>query len=1103
MKKVLNFLITILLILILLFSINASAYAAVVNEIRENVKEEINNEEENISDDEDKNNIQENELMNNNVTNEDKSETSNEINNETNNVVNNETENTTNEIENEVNNTTKEEIENINATEDKNVTLDTYNSDLNENVEEQNTAEQEKTEREINVERTKADGIYKMVIGKDSNKSIEVAGSDTGDNAKADIWDFGNAAAQKFYFEYENGFYKITVMHTGKSLTVKGNNLIEGAEIVQAEYEGLDSQKWILRDTGKNGWVISLQSNPDLSISVKGSITNGSILILSKTEDNDNQMLWLYDITAAERTHADGTYKIAIGKDSSKALEVSENSIELWNFGNATAQKFYFEYEEGFYKITAMHTGKSLTVKDNKIEEGTEIVQADYEGLDSQKWILRDSNKNGWIISLLSNPQLSISIKGNIENGANLILSRTQDNDKQMYWISNVSTDQSKKENGIYKIVMGVDSNKAIEVAGSATENNAKVDIWDFGNATAQKFYFEYEEGFYKITAMHTGKSLTVKDNNLKEGAEIVQADYEGLDSQKWILRDTTVNGWVMSLQSNPDLSISVKGNVVNGSILILSKTEDNNNQILWLYDITEGERTHTDGIYKMSVGVNTNKVIEVAGSSKKNNAKVDIWDFGNATAQKFNLEYKEGYYKITARHTGKSLTAKGGKIEEGTQVVQADYQGLDSQKWILRDSNKNGWIISPSSNPSLSISIKGNIENGAILELSKTQDNNNQMFALFNITSSEQVKVNGIYKVLVGANTSKGIEVGGSSTANNATIDIWNYGNVDAQKFNFEYEAGFYKITAKHTGKSLTVKDNNLVEGAEIVQYDYQGLDSQKWILRDTEKNGWVISLLSNPDLSISIKGNIENGAKLILSKTEDNDNQMFYLYLTQITIVINPGHGGSETGCANGWMVEKNLTLEIAKKIQANLSKYEDINVILTRTGDYDVDLASRAMIARNNNADLYVSLHINDEESHTATGSQMYVPFYEGTKHYNSNMTRLANLIQDKLGAIGIRENLSGGTTKRNIDQLPKYQYLMDGQVVQADYYADIRHAMKGDTMDYGPDLNTNTGVPAILVEHCFMNSSDSQFLDSDYDLQRIADADSEAIIEYFNL
>ena len=274
------------------------------------------------------------------------------------------------------------------------------------------------------------------------------------------------------------------------------------------------------------------------------------------------------------------------------------------------------------------------------------------------------------------------------------------------------------------------------------------------------------------------------------------------------------------------------------------------------------------------------------------------------------------------------------------------------------------------------------------------------------------------------------------------------------------------------------------------------------KWILRDCG-NGLVISLLSNPDLSITVQGNIENGSKLVLSKTQDNNNQIFQLQIAQVTIVINPGHGGSDPGCANGWIVEKNVTLNIAKKIQANLSKYSDVKVILTRTGDYYMDLAPRAMIARNNNADLYISLHINDEASHRETGSQMYVPFYEGTKHYNSNMTRLANLIQDKLGSIGIRENLTGGITRRNIDQLPKYQYLMDGQVVQADYYADIRHAMKGDTMDYGPDLNTNTGIPTILVEHCFMNSSDSQFLDSDYDLQRIANCDSEAIIEYFNL
>src|SRR5699024_4808077 len=133
-----------------------------------------------------------------------------------------------------------------------------------------------------------------------------------------------------------------------------------------------------------------------------------------------------------------------------------------------------------------------------------------------------------------------------------------------------------------------------------------------------------------------------------------------------------------------------------------------------------------------------------------------------------------------------------------------------------------------------------------------------------------ERTQEDGIYKLSVGKNPNKAIEVGGGSKYNNAPINIWDYGNAQWQKYYFEYKEGYYKITAMHTGKSLTVKDNNIVEGTEIVQEDYQGWDSQKWILRDSYKNGWIISLLNNPQLSISIEGNIANGSKMILSKTK-----------------------------------------------------------------------------------------------------------------------------------------------------------------------------------------------------------------------------------------
>ena len=806
-----------------------------------------------------------------------------------------------------------------------------------------------------------------------------------------------------------------------------------------------------------------------------------------------------------------GLYRLAVGAASNKVIEtagsdISNNAkVDIWSYGNVPAQKFYIEYVNGYYKITARHSGKSLTVKDSNLTEGAAIVQAEYEGLDSQKWIIRDSNINGLVISLLSNPELSISIEGDIVNGSNLILSKTEYNNNQMlYFFSEKESERTVKD-GAYRLAVGAASNKVMEVKGSNTADGAELDIWNYVNATAQKFNIEYnEEGYYKITARHTGKSLTVKDNNLTEGAEIVQATYEGLDSQKWVIRDSKVNGLVISLLENPTLSITINGKIVNGAKLTLSKNKDNNNQMFYFLTESANEQTVKDGVYKILVGSASDKGLEVTGSNKNDGAKVGIWSYGNATAQKFNIEYNEqGYYKITARHTGKSLTVKDNNLTEGAEIVQATYEGLESQKWIIRDSKVNGLVISLLTNPTLSITIAGNIENGNKLILADTKNNDNQMLYFYNENSTERTAQNGIFKLAVGANSNKIVEIKGSNTADDAEVDIWDYGNAAAQKFNIEYINGYYKITAKHTGKSLTVKDGNLTEGAEIVQATYKGLDSQKWIIRDSRVNGLVISLLSNPELSITIKGDIANGANLILAKTENTNNQMFYFIKAQIAIVLNAGHGGSSTGCANGGIVEKNVTLYLARKIRDNLNRYSNVEVILSRDGDYDMDLAERAMVARDNHADLYISLHINDESSHTSTGSQMYVPFYEGTKQYNSNMTRLANLIQANLNAIGITNNISGGIVKRNIDQLPKYQYLMNGQVVQADYYADIRHAMKGDTLDYGLDLNTNTGVPAILVEHCFMNSSDVRFLDSNEDLDRLANADTQAIIDYFNL
>lgn len=85
--------------------------------------------------------------------------------------------------------------------------------------------------------------------------------------------------------------------------------------------------------------------------------------------------------------------------------------------------------------------------------------------------------------------------------------------------------------------------------------------------------------------------------------------------------------------------------------------------------------------------------------------------------------------------------------------------------------------------------------------------------------------------------------------------------------------------------------------------------------------------------------------------------------------TIVINPGHGGRDSGAINNsaQIMEKDLNLKISNYLRDYLNQYYNVKIIMTHDGinfpnNNEDDLAARAMVARNNNADLYVSVHVN---------------------------------------------------------------------------------------------------------------------------------------------
>ena len=93
---------------------------------------------------------------------------------------------------------------------------------------------------------------------------------------------------------------------------------------------------------------------------------------------------------------------------------------------------------------------------------------------------------------------------------------------------------------------------------------------------------------------------------------------------------------------------------------------------------------------------------------------------------------------------------------------------------------------------------------------------------------------------------------------------------------------------------------------------------------------------------------------------------------------VMLDPGHGGSDCGARaiinKKKVCEKDLTLKIAKEIAKALRK-ENIEVILTRENDREIELEKRAELAEQKRADLFVSIHLNSHHSRKGNGFETY--------------------------------------------------------------------------------------------------------------------------------
>jgi N-acetylmuramoyl-L-alanine amidase len=91
---------------------------------------------------------------------------------------------------------------------------------------------------------------------------------------------------------------------------------------------------------------------------------------------------------------------------------------------------------------------------------------------------------------------------------------------------------------------------------------------------------------------------------------------------------------------------------------------------------------------------------------------------------------------------------------------------------------------------------------------------------------------------------------------------------------------------------------------------------------------------------------------------------------------VVIDPGHGGMDSGAKASNVTEKDLTLTLARKLRSALQSRLGTTVLLTRDSDASMDNEARSAVANNNQANLFISLHVGYSPNKSDSGSSVFI-------------------------------------------------------------------------------------------------------------------------------
>lgn len=195
------------------------------------------------------------------------------------------------------------------------------------------------------------------------------------------------------------------------------------------------------------------------------------------------------------------------------------------------------------------------------------------------------------------------------------------------------------------------------------------------------------------------------------------------------------------------------------------------------------------------------------------------------------------------------------------------------------------------------------------------------------------------------------------------------------------------------------------------------------------------------------------------------------------QITVVLDPGHGGIDPGASGAGITEAELMLVLAQEVRDALLRSGDFNVVLTRSGDTFVSLERRVQIAREAGADLFVSFHADALASGKANGAAVFTLSQDASDAASAALAERHNRT-DLLAGV----DLSGQDDEiasilmelARLENKPRSEDLARGIILGIN--TEVGHTYKRPIQSAGFSVLKAADIPSVLIEVGFLSSKD---------------------------